>query len=64
MRIAIPMPAATSRQRSGPNLSGSMDQARAGTISIPPTAVPAMARDIAVARLRSNQLFKTVIMAR
>ena len=57
------MPVATGLQRSGPNWSGSMDQARAGTSSMAPDAAPATARDMAVARLRTNQLLSTVMTA-
>ena len=54
-----PIQKAVARQ---PRLSGSTDQASAGTSSRPPRKEPSPATDIARPRIRENHRFSTVIM--
>ena len=56
------MTSAVLRQPGRPGTSGSMAKASSGTRIMPPTRNPSIANAMAVERLRTNQLFSTVIM--
>ena len=58
--ITMPMSIAVFRHPSLPDASGSMAQATIGTKITPPIRKPSMAKAIAVARRRANQLLSTV----